>query len=112
MPLSPTILLSQACSECHSTWFCLRGTKQSLACIASQVFWGSGAKVSQISQGTRKGKARESSYSNKTKAPSKDRNNWTNLIVLSILLLPHLCNFCTSLKTLQQHQQNKKQPPF
>jgi hypothetical protein len=44
---------------------------------------GSGAKVSQISQGARKGKemkgkARKSSYSNKTKAPSKEHNNWTN----------------------------------
>ncbi len=39
VPLPPTILHSQACSECHSTWFCLRGTRQSLACIASQVFW-------------------------------------------------------------------------
>jgi len=59
VPLPPTILLSQACSECHSTWFCLRGTKQSLACIAKSGFLGSRAKVSQISQGARKGKERK-----------------------------------------------------
>jgi len=82
VPLPPTMLLSQACSECHSTWFCLRGTKQSLACIASQVFWvlvqKSVRSLKEQEKGKeRKGKARESSYSNKTKAPSKDHNNWT-----------------------------------
>jgi hypothetical protein len=46
---------------------------------------GSGAKVSQISQGARKGKERrgkerqgEAPIPTKTKAPSKDHNNWTN----------------------------------
>jgi hypothetical protein len=43
---------------------------------------GSGAKKSVRSlreqEKERRGKARESSYSNKTKAPSKDHNNWTN----------------------------------
>lgn len=87
VPLPPTILLSQACSECHSTWFCLRGTKQSLACIASQVFWVLVQKSQSDLSGSKKRKGEE--RQGKAPIPTKQKHRLKTTTIGQMNCLVH-----------------------